>query len=104
MHPVLSADFAVPSFRLFLDGDAVRLVGELDSFCADQLRRVLTSALRLTAGVIDLSGVDFIDHRSLLTLNDVATGGSPVRLRAATRTVRRVWDLLDVAQPRLEFV
>lgn len=43
-----------------------------------------------------------MDHRALLTLNEVAGTGRTVRLSGAMEIVRRLWDLLDLASPALE--
>jgi hypothetical protein len=90
-------------FQLFVDDDAVRVVGSLESVCEQQLRRILTSAPALVEPVIDLSHAEFVDHRALLVLNEVGNEGHTVRVRGAKPIVRLVWDLLDVAQPALEF-
>jgi hypothetical protein len=103
MHPVLSLNFGAPSFQLFIDDDAVRVIGDLDTACAEQLRRILASAPKLLERLLDLSGVEFIDHRALLVLNDVASDGQMLRLRGARAIARRVWDILDVPTPALEF-
>jgi hypothetical protein len=103
LHPVLSADFAMPSFRWFADDGVARVVGELDMFSVEQLRRLLDSAPQLTDGGIDLTDTDFIDHSALLTLNEVARTRRTVQVHGAKPIVRRLWDLLDVPEPALEF-
>jgi hypothetical protein len=103
MHPVLSADFEAPSFQIFVDGDAVRVVGALDYFCVEQLRRILGAAPRVTERVLDVSRVEFIHHGALCALNDLAASDRTVRLSGASNMVRRVWKLLDLASPALDF-
>jgi hypothetical protein len=103
MHPVLSADFQTPSFQIFVDGDAVRVVGAVDYFCIEQLRRILDAAPRVTERVLDISGAEFIHHGALWALNDLAVDGHSVRLCGANGMVQRVWKLLDLESPALDF-
>lgn len=103
IHPVLSTDFEKPSFQLFVDDDAVAVVCELDTSCAEQLRRVFSSLPKRPDLVLDFSGVEFIDHRALLILNEVAGAGDGLAVRGAKPIVQRIWRFLDVARPALEF-
>lgn len=103
IHPVLSAGFDEPSFQLVVDGDVVHMVGEVDRFSVDQLHRLLSSSTTHNRVVLDLSGLDFIDHRALLTLNQLALEGHGLRVRAAKPLVRHIWQLLDLQAPALEF-
>jgi hypothetical protein len=103
LHPVLSTDIFSPGYRLFADEDVVSVVGELDSFAAGQLERLLRCAPAITDHTIDLTRLDFVDHQILLVLNDIATKRQPLRVHGARPVVRRMWDLLDVPAPALEF-
>lgn len=103
MHPVLSADFRAPNFQIFADGDAVRVVGALDYYCIQQLRRILWAAPTVTERALDISEVEFMHHGALVALNDLASDGRTVRLTGATNIVQRVWKLLDLAPSGLEF-
>jgi len=103
MHPVRSAEFGTPNFRLFYDADDVRLTGEVDALFAGQLVRLLSSFPGRVGREVDLTGLSFIDHRALLRLNEYARDCAPMRLRGAPSLMRRIWDLLDVATPALEF-
>lgn len=103
VHPVLSSAFEDPNFQVFADGDAVRVIGEVDRLCSDQLYRVLSSAPQDTELVLDFSDVDFIDHRGLMTLDRIASECRGLRVRSASPFVRRVWQLLDLQKPSLEF-
>lgn len=103
MHPVLSADFEAPSFQIFVDGDAFRVVGALDYFCIEQLRRIVRSAPTVTTRTLDISEAEFIHHSALWALNDLAAQQHRISLYGATDIVRRVWSLLDLASPALDF-
>lgn len=103
LHPVRSEALGAPSFQLFVDDGAVRVLGALDVWCADQLERLLASAPSLARWTFDLSEVEFVDHRALRVLNEAARRDGPVRLRGATGIVRRVWDVLGEVAPALEF-
>lgn len=103
IHPLICDTFEPPPFQLCADGDVLWIAGEVDALCADQLRRLLSSALAGGEPLVDLSEVEFMDHRSLLTLNQVARTYHHCRVRAAKPFIHRVWRLLDVADPALEF-
>jgi hypothetical protein len=102
MHPVLSADIEAPSFQLYVDGDTVRVSGAVDFFSVDQLRRILDDAPKLTERVLDLSEVDYVHHRALLAVNELATEGRPVRVKSNS-IVHHMWSLLNMPSPALEF-
>ena len=103
MHPVRFDGFAEPTFQVFCDADALRVLGDLDAFSAEQVRRVVGTAVSVTGRELDISEVDFIDHKTLLTLDEVARSGATIRLRGARSIVHRVWKLLDLPTPALEF-
>jgi hypothetical protein len=96
LHPVLSCNVEPPSFRLYFEGDVVRALGALDTFSAGQLTRVLRSAPALSSRQLDLSEVEFVDHRALLALHHIAAELGGIRLRGSSRTVLKVWELLGV--------
>jgi anti-anti-sigma regulatory factor len=102
VHPVLSG-LDEPSLQLFVDDDVVRLVGAVDYWCADQLRRVLETSTNRADLALDLSELEFVDHQGLLALNQAAHQGNRLRVRGAKPIVRHLWSLLDVASPALEF-
>ena len=56
-----------------------------------QVRRVVGTAVSVTGRELDISELDFIDHKTLLTLDEVARSGASVRLRGARSIVHRVW-------------
>jgi MEDS: MEthanogen/methylotroph, DcmR Sensory domain len=103
MHPVRYEGFPQPTFQVFCDADALRVLGELESLNTDQLRRVVGAAVSVTGRELDISELEFIDHHALLALDQVARSGPNVRLRGARSIVHRVWGLLDVTTPALEF-
>jgi hypothetical protein len=103
MHPVRCVEFPQPSFQVFCDADALRVLGELEGLNTDQVRRVVGAAVSVTGRELDISELEFIDHHALLALDQVARSGASVRLRGARNIVHRVWGLLDVTTPALEF-
>lgn len=103
VHPVRCATFAAPCFQVFCDDETLSVAGEMDSLAADQIRRVIGVAVESTGRELDISKVGFIDHRALLTLEQLARSGLSVRVRGASGVVRRLWQLLDVPSPALEF-
>lgn len=102
-HPVLSVGFAQPRFQVYVDDDAVRVTGDIDHWAVEQLRRILTVTPNLPELALDLSDVGFLDHGALVVLNQLAREGRPLRVRGARTIVRRVFELLDLPHPGLEF-
>ena len=90
LHPVRSAGSAEPPFSLFADGDAVVLVGAVDSTSADQLRRLLTGVDRDRQPVLDVCAAYLIDDDALLALAEVASIGRPWQLRASGHLQERL--------------
>jgi MEDS: MEthanogen/methylotroph, DcmR Sensory domain len=103
MHPVRYEGFPTPTFQIFCEGDALRVLGDLDAFHSHEVRRVVSAAVSVTGRELDISELEFIDHKTLLTLDEVARSGASVRLRGARSIVHRVWSLLDLTTPALEF-
>jgi hypothetical protein len=103
MHPVRYEGFPESSFQVFCEADALRVLGDLEGIYSDELRRVVGSAVAVTGRDLDISEVEFIDHKALLALDEVARSGIMVRVRGARTIVHRVWDLLDLTTPALEF-
>lgn len=103
LHPVCAAGNVEPPFSFFVDGDAVAVTGALDAWSADQFRRILDAAPDADALVLDLSDTEFVDHRALLALNEVASARRPVRIRDAPSIVRRMPSLLSISTPHLSF-
>jgi anti-anti-sigma regulatory factor len=97
-HP-LSAPFQ--PFRC-ADG-AIALAGEFDAIGLAALRRVLPSLQKADGGtlVIDLAGLEYVDHRLLLTLDTYAKeNGAAVSLRSASSLAARLMELLPACSLR----
>lgn len=101
LHPFISAGSV--SFQLFADPEPevdFALTGELDAFTLDIFSTTLRRIWPLTAGTtlhIDARELTFIDHRSLITLGQVARRhSSTVVLHTDQRFIGRILDLLDV--------
>ena len=103
LHPVRSIDFVTPSFQLFHEPDGLRVVGDLEWSSVDSLQRVLRAHTGLEEMVVDLSEADFVDHHALVALDQAARRAGPLRVVGASAVVRRIWALLDLAAPALEF-
>ena len=93
LHAAQGADFA--------------LRGETDTFTAPVLARVLACLPRVDATpelVIDASGLDFIEHRSLLTLEDLSgrLGLTALILRDAPAPTGQLIELLGLHLVRVE--
>jgi anti-anti-sigma factor len=104
LHPVRCRASEEPAFQVYCERDeeTLRVTGEIDGIAADQIRRLIGTATAATGRDLDFADVEFIDHRGLLTLEEVARSGVTVRLRRASGMVHRLWQLLDVPSPALE--
>lgn len=103
MHPVRYQGFPRPTFEVFCDADALRVLGELEGLNTDEVQRVVGAAVSVTGRELDISDLEFIDHNALLALDQIARSGTNIRVRGARSIVHRVWGLLDVPTPALEF-
>jgi hypothetical protein len=91
LHPVRRADeHDGPAFTLFVDRDAVLLIGALGANASDQLRRLLTAIDFKQKAVIDLSAAHLLDNEALLALVEFASAERPLMLRGNDHLRRRV--------------
>ena len=99
---------ASPPFRLHATtGADFALEGEIDPFTAPLLERVLAAVGDTRTDrelTIDVRGLDFVEHRSLLTLEHHATRHDvpAVVLCGASATVRELVELLGLQRIRVE--
>jgi anti-anti-sigma regulatory factor len=107
LHP--NTNRRTPLFRLYASTDlecAAELAGELDIVSAELFPLALRHADPAAAGprvLLDASRVSFIDHRSLVALDDHARErGATVALRADLFTPARVIELLGLACVQVE--
>lgn len=105
MHPVVR-EGATP-FHVFRDATGVLAIGgELDVTCRALFERALaTVPVPADRGelVVDLSAVDFVDHRSLMMLDEWACGrATALVLRCAPPVVRHVVDVLALDRISVE--
>jgi anti-anti-sigma regulatory factor len=103
LHPVRSASSDEPPFTLLADDDAVSVSGTVDTWSADQFRRIVDTTPGDGPLVVDLSRADFIDHRALLALNAVASAGRPIHICGASPPLPKLPALLGIATPHLRF-
>jgi hypothetical protein len=106
IHP-LTEGVSTPFCLYAADAADFALQGEIDALGVPLLERVLDSMPASDAGdrlVIDASGLHFIEHRSLLTLERHAErcGLSALVLRGAPRVAGRMTGLLDLRRVQLE--
>jgi len=108
LHP--NTNRPAPLFRLYASTDlecAAELAGELDIVSTELFPLALRHVDPGAAGrrvVLDASRVSFIDHRSLIALDDHARErGATVVLRTDLFTPARVIEALDLACVRVEW-
>jgi hypothetical protein len=99
LHPVAYAPASPPPFRVWSEDGRVVVSGDVDTFGADRLRRLLASAdLGRPAVVLDLSRVTFIDLAGVRSVASWAMAhaerSARVDVTGASRLFRRMWDLL----------
>jgi ABC-type transporter Mla MlaB component len=108
VHPLTGGTGPAAAFRVFFDADALVLCGDVDSFGVGRLVAVLRDA-EVPAHVVtlDVSQLTFIDAAGSRALagwgHELAATGRTLVLRGASRSLRRVWSLLqldDAAQLR----
>jgi anti-anti-sigma regulatory factor len=92
------------SFHLWSTGDGVALDGEIDGFDERRFRWALDQIEATSSSlVVDMRGVEFIDHRSLLTLAERAQRlGTPLILRGASTTVANIIEALGISELQIE--
>ena len=103
VHPLLRAPEEFSSFRLYVDGDHLSLVGTLDVFSVDRLARVLSATRVKDDGVVlDVTGLDFVDVAGCRALARWAArlypGSVSVEVVGASSLLRRMWDLLNLGR------
>ncbi len=104
LHPVLVDCEQLPPFRMFADDDALAVVGECDTFTAEQLYRLLDAVPRKGKLIVDLSATTFVDHQALLALSRLGGDGERrVTVRNPPALVERVWSLLNRPPGSLHF-
>lgn len=91
---------AVP-FRLFAGREGLSLAGEVDSFSAAHLRRLLVAVAPPEGElVLELDELNFIDHHGVMAIAEVAHAlrrtGRSVRFLGAPRSFDRLTELLEV--------
>ena len=78
----------------------ITLVGEVDIAVADQVREAIVENSDSTV-VVDLSGLTFIDSSGIAALligrRQVEAGGNRLELRGAQESVRRIFEIVGLA-------
>ena len=103
VHPVRSVTAPPTPFSFVVDDGAVFVTGTLDFWSEDQFQRLLRAAPDDGPLTLDLSEVEFVDHRALLALNAAASPTRPVRISRASHLLRQLRTMLDVPMPHLRF-
>jgi anti-anti-sigma regulatory factor len=102
VHRTCNAPTEVAPFRLFAGRDGLSLAGEVDSFSADHLRRLLqlASPPRGTL-ILELDELEFIDNHGMFVLEEHArrleSDGRSMTTLGAPREFDRLAQLLDVS-------
>jgi anti-anti-sigma regulatory factor len=102
VHRSSNGAASLAPFRLFAGREGMSLAGEVDSFSAVALRRLLATVTPASGDlVLELDELEFIDHRGVLAIEDhshaLAREGRAIQLRGAPPSFDRLTELLDVA-------
>jgi hypothetical protein len=81
LHPLSSADCPIPQYRLFADGGALHIEGDVDSSAVGALSRALRSLPPGTGVVIDLAAATLASRRVMAALGSLAEAGVDVTIR-----------------------
>ena len=82
-------------------GNGLKVAGELDVATASQLAEALREASSAGQVVLDLSELTFLDScgiRAILELARAQNGNGPVIILNPSQAVRRVFDIIGIAQ------
>ncbi len=107
LHPIVGPQS--PTFRVYAaEGAAFALGGDVDPACAEAFSTTLQRiwpVVQEDTVVVDVSGVTFISHRELLSLNSLAQRDDRrVVMRGSSPIVSRLVPLLDLTNVCLENV
>lgn len=102
VHRSSNGPASLAPFRVFAGREGLCLAGEVDSFCSEDLRRLLRAATPPTGDlVLELDELEFIDPHGLLAVEDharaLAREGRQLQLRGAPPSFDRLTELLEVA-------
>jgi ABC-type transporter Mla MlaB component len=109
LHPVVHTRGTPPPFRLWFDSGRIVLAGEVDTFGAARLERLLGAThVRTPVVTLDLARLHFIDLAGLRALarwaRNLSGRAARLELVGAGRLFRRMWDLLGPAgMPEVSF-
>jgi hypothetical protein len=104
LHPLSSADSPIPQYRLFADGQALVVEGDIDSSAVDELDRALRSLPPATGVVIDLATATLLSGRVLAALAGLAEAGVDVTIRGAPAVIARYRAISGPPGDRLSLV
>jgi anti-anti-sigma factor len=98
-HPVSYSDGTRAAFRLWFDGGALLVAGDVDHFTAERLARLLaTTDVDVPVMELDLSRLGFIDLAGVRVIaawaEDLRGRSTELVLAGPSRLFHRMWDLL----------
>lgn len=104
LHPLFSATSFTPQFRLFADGDTLRIEGEVDSSAVDQLWLALENLPPKTGVTIDLAKTTLMSHRVLAGLGRLSDAGVDVTICGTPATIREICAAMGPSKEQFSFV
>ncbi len=101
-HPVTQCPEGMTQFHVFFDDDHVVVAGCVDTFEAERLARVLADSPTVSAALLDLSRLEFVDGAGCRVIarwaGELRGRGVQVEIRGASRLFRRVWQVLALSE------
>ena len=99
LHPLLSADFPTPQFRLFVDDDrSLCIEGEVDSFAVEHLWMALDVLPPATRVVVDTTNATLRGDAVQSDLQRMSEAGVRVSFRGPPATTAVLTELLEVGE------
>lgn len=97
LHPLSSASCPKPQYRMYADGDALRLEGDVDATAVENLHKAMGFFPSETSIEIDLGDTSFVTRSLLNRLVNLGSSGWDVVVRASQAVLDR-FSNIEVAQ------
>jgi anti-anti-sigma regulatory factor len=99
VHPIRRGNDDPPQFGFHADAaSGWRLSGDIDVAVIDTFAAAFAAAASLGDGLVDVSGLDFVDVAGLRAMAQAARGShAQIQLRGASVALHRLWQLAGLA-------
>jgi hypothetical protein len=104
LHPLASSTSRQPQFRMFVDGETLRLEGILDSFAVQMLRRALEETPGYLDVVIDLRASMLMSAATVRGLDNLSRVGVDITIIGTPDATAPLAEALPSGDPALTFL